>query len=512
MLALVVLLIASCLVIQTAGTTTPSTACTEAGTPTRGGSTDQAELGNSSATELPDYCYPSVCHKNLKHVACNASIELHDKCSLDAEVIVISPRVERFLLGRFNELRDRVAKGGFNGLSPASRMGTLKWNSELAYLAEFNVRDCVLRHDECRNTKFTQNAGQTVGYRGIKGKLPELEDILRDIIGVWMREKAGTSMVTIMKYADQESHSPKYNFLQIVQENAEFVGCAIVQQSRHGWIQTFFACNYGHAPVVGSPVYESGQKAAESCKAGTNPKYAHLCADSEVYEKVAPKGVNASSPEINTRTLGKRDFVMLNADGTAPAEDGAPAPAADGAAAAPAAEGGAAPPAEAAATTAVDGAAPGATPGVTPVEGAGSTSAPAAGVTPASGSPGGEEAHAEGLLEPMPKPLDRAALEKKFARFLALIKRAEMFHGRRKIVVISSNHEVDDDRVQQEGAEADSTIRTMERAFSRRRAIMRRSIGSHMRGRRQNCDGGKHEGFGGRDCRRTAMDEMWYYI
>lgn len=281
--------------------------------------------------------------------------------------------------------------------------------------------------------------------------------------------------------------SPKYNFLQIVLENAEFVGCAIVQQSRHGWIQTFFACNYGHAPVVGSPVYEPGKKAAESCKTGANPKYAHLCAESEVYEKVTPKAGNASSPEIKTRTLGKRDFVMLNgenADGTPPAEGGAPAPAADGAAAAPAAEGGAAAPGEAAATPAVDGAAPGATPGVTPVEGEGSTPAPTAGGTPASESPGGEEAHAEGLLEPMPKPLDRAALEKKFARFLALIKRAEMFHGRRKIVVISSNHEVDDDRVQQEGAEGDATIRTMERAFSRRRAIMRRSIGSHMRGRK----------------------------
>lgn len=118
---------------------------------------------------------------------------------------MISPKVERFLLRRFNELRDSVAKGGFNGLSPASRMGTLKWNPELAYLAEFNVRDCVLRHDECRNTKFTQNAGQTVGYRGIKGKLPELEDILRDIIGVWLREKSRTSMVNIMKYVEQES-------------------------------------------------------------------------------------------------------------------------------------------------------------------------------------------------------------------------------------------------------------------------------------------------------------------
>ncbi|EDV48031.2 uncharacterized protein LOC6553078 [Drosophila erecta] len=497
MLALVLLIIASCLAIQTEATTTASPAVTEAGNAAPGGSDNKAEPGKNSF-ETANYCDPSLCHKDLQHVACNETTELHDHCSLDAEIIKISPKVQRFLMRRFNELRDSVAKGGFNGLSPASRMGTLKWNPELAYLAEFNVKDCVLRHDECRNTNFTQNAGQTIGYRGIRGKVPELEDILRDIIGVWMRENAGTSVEHIMKYTEPENGSPKYNFVQIVLENAEFVGCAIVQQSRYGWFQTFFTCNYAHAPVEGSPVYESGQQAAQSCKSGVNPKYTHLCAESEVYEKVKTSGGNSSNAENKARTLAKRDFVMLNSkteeaappviqprSETPAAEGGAAAPAADGAAApaaAPAAEGGAAPPAETAVTPTVAGAAPGAT----PVAGDAPAAAPAAGATSGPGSPGGEEAHVEGLLEPKETPLDKAALERKFARFLALLKRAEMFHGRRKIVVISSNHEVEDDRVQQEGGQAESTTSTTERAISGRSGIMRRSIGSHVRGRSSN--------------------------
>ncbi|EDW97868.2 uncharacterized protein LOC6537610 [Drosophila yakuba] len=485
----ILLLIASSLAIQTAATTTPSPADGDAAP---AGSQNEAEPGKSSS-ETSQYCERSLCHQDLKHVACNTTADLHDKCSLDAEILEMTPKIEKFLLRRFNELRDSVAKGGFNGLSPASRMGTLKWNSELAYLASFNVKDCVLRHDECRNTNFTQNAGQTVGYRGIRGKVPELEDILRDIIGVWMRENAGTSMVNIMKYNDLEDGSPKYNFIQIVLENAEFVGCAIVQQSRNGWFQTFFTCNYGHAPVVGEPVYESGQQAAENCKSGVNPKYVHLCAESEVYKQVTPNGGNASDADVKARTFGKRDFVMLNSetnDANPPvvqprtgAEGGAPAPAADGAAppaAAPAAEGGAAPPAEAGTTPAAEGAAP----EVTPVAGEAPTAAPpAAGGTPGSGSPAGEEAHVEGLLEPKPTPLEKTALVKKFARFLELMKRAEMFHGRRKIVVISSNHEVEDDRVQQEGGQAEATNSTMESAPSSRSGIMTRSRGSHGRRR-----------------------------
>ncbi|XP_037729421.1 uncharacterized protein LOC119560141 [Drosophila subpulchrella] len=459
--------------------TTTSAAEKDAGTTALGA----AESSSTNDTDtVPDYCDPSLCSAGQKHVACNDTVGLHSECSLDAEVVVINDRLEKFILRRFNELRDSVAKGGFNGLSPAARMGTLKWDQELAFLAKYNVHDCVMRHDQCRNTKTAVHAGQTVGYRGIKGKIPVLEDVLKDITSVWMRENTGTSMLDIMKYKDPHKGPPKYNFIQIVLENAEFVGCAIVQQSHNRWHQTFFTCNYGHAPVVGAKVYESGQEAGKLCKTGVNPKYVHLCSETETYEKVGPTVGNSSDAEVKTRTVRKGDFVMLSSDKIQP-RDGSEA-------ATPAPEGGAAQPAEGETTTG----APGAEGAVTPTAAAGETPAPApgaeppgAGVTP--GSPGapskaGTPGPVEGILEPDPEPLDKDALEKKFERFLEMMKHAEQYHGRRKVVLITSNHEVEDYRTKETGGEGDPHLRTLEQAVYSRirsRRLKMRSSGIMLR-------------------------------
>ncbi|KAH8344131.1 hypothetical protein KR084_004679 [Drosophila pseudotakahashii] len=423
--------------------------------------------------ENDPYCDPSLCSPGHKHVACNATIGLHSECSLDAEVLPINEKLQKFLVRRFNELRDSVAKGGFNGLSPAGRMGTLKWDQELSHLAEFNVQDCTMKTDECRNTKTAIYAGQTVGYRAIKGKIPELEDILKDITGIWMRENTGTSMLDIMKYKEPEKGPPKYNFIQMVLENAEFVGCAILQQTHNAWLQIFFTCNYGHAPVVGASVYENGQIAGKLCKTGVNHDYVHLCSEAETYVKNGPKVVNTSTSEHKARTVRKGDFVMLRSDGIQPRDgsDAAAGAATTAAAAAEgaattAAEGAAGPPAEGATTTP---AAPGSDGATTPL--AGETPAPAPGTeAPATGGPpkAGKKDPVEGVLEPTPEPLDKAALQKKFARFLMLMKQAEKHHGRRKIVVITSNHEVEDDRAKRIGGVDGSHLRTVEEAVYRR--------------------------------------------
>uniref|UniRef100_A0A6P4FAV5 Uncharacterized protein LOC108048367 n=1 Tax=Drosophila rhopaloa TaxID=1041015 RepID=A0A6P4FAV5_DRORH len=514
--------------------TTPSAALEEPGNVSPGAPEKKEEHSRNDTAFNADYCDASLCSEGKKHVACNGITRLHKKCSLDAEVLDINDKLQRYLVGHFNELRDSVAKGGFNGLSPAARMGTLKWDSELSYLAEFNVQDCFLKNDECRNTKTSTRVGQTVGYRAMRGKIPELEDILKAIIGLWMRENSGTSMLDIMKYKDPQKGPPKYNFIQIILENAGLVGCAILQQTRNDWLQTFFTCNFGHAPVLGAEVYESSQLAAQSCKTGVNQKYVHLCSDSEIYEKKEPSVGNSVNASKNARTVRKEDFVALKSatdgaapvgiqprdggaapaaegaavpapeGGAAPAAQGAAAPAAEGAAtpaaegaAAPAAEGAAAPVVEGAAAPAAEGAANPAAEGATPV--AGDTPIPAAppegeavpagAEAPNSASPGGpgpptaapgEETTFEGLLEPTPTPPDKAALQKKFARFLDLMNRAEMHHGRRKIVVITSNHMVDDDRVKQkEAEESASNLNTLKEAVFRtirsRRQRMTRS-------------------------------------
>ncbi|XP_017073668.2 uncharacterized protein LOC108109615 [Drosophila eugracilis] len=435
-----------------------------------------------------DYCDSSLCNPGQKHVACNATHELHKKCSLSAELVVINNKLEKYIMKVINELRDKVAKGGFNGLSPAGRMGTLKWDLELAHLAEFNVLDCVMRTDECRNTKQFKNVGQTVGYRAVKGNIPELEDILKDILGVWMRENAGASMLDVMKYKKREKGLPKYNFLQIVTEDTEYVGCAILQQSRNHWFQTFFTCNFANAPRVGRQVYETGQDAAKACKSGFNPRFENLCSEVETYETT---GSN-STGENKDNTAKKEDFVddaappRIKARDGSPAGEGAPAPPAEGV------PDDLPPPADGT-TAAPEGGAAASTVTQAPEE----ASPAAEGATPAanSGSPGAsasakDDSEVEDILEHN-TAFDKEVVQKNFVRFLMLMKRAEMSQGRRKIVITTSNHDVEDERTKKENVEDHLSLRTFEKAaykrMNNRRARMRRSgiVGRsmHRRGR-----------------------------
>lgn len=41
-------------------------------------------------------------------------------------------------------------------------MGALKWDDELAYLAELNAMSCEIEHDKCRNTRSFAFAGQNL--------------------------------------------------------------------------------------------------------------------------------------------------------------------------------------------------------------------------------------------------------------------------------------------------------------------------------------------------------------
>lgn len=51
-----------------------------------------------------------------------------------------------------NTYRNDHALGKTPNYEPAVRMATLQWDPELAELADLNVRTCVYRHDQCRNT------------------------------------------------------------------------------------------------------------------------------------------------------------------------------------------------------------------------------------------------------------------------------------------------------------------------------------------------------------------------
>ncbi|EDW68236.2 uncharacterized protein [Drosophila virilis] len=233
-----------------------------------------------------NYCAVSLCPNN-KHVACGMNPDSFDEtCSIDAEVISMTSKLRAFLIKRINTVRNMVARGGFNGFSSAANMSTVEWDKELAFLAEMNVRNCYLHYDACRNTDSFKNVGQTVAYRGYRGTIPDLDDILYTQLQLWFNEEQNVTMHDIAKYKNPYGN-PRLNFMQLVHDNVHSVGCAALQQSNNGWLQTFLTCNFDQAPVVGQPVYVQSLHPAESCKSGKNPSFVNLCSVSVTKHRVA---------------------------------------------------------------------------------------------------------------------------------------------------------------------------------------------------------------------------------
>lgn len=68
-------------------------------------------------------------------------------------------------------------------------MATLQWDDELEFLAELNVRTCVVDHDECRNSYRFQNIGQNlVGIAHYKHEPQNITAILLKDIYLWYTE------------------------------------------------------------------------------------------------------------------------------------------------------------------------------------------------------------------------------------------------------------------------------------------------------------------------------------
>ncbi|XP_030387291.1 allergen Tab y 5.0101 [Scaptodrosophila lebanonensis] len=249
------------------------------------------ESGESISVELynaTNYCDPSLCEGH-PHVACNAELYNYgSKCEISAQLLNLKRDTEQFIVDKLNEFRNQVARGGFQGFLPASHMPALSWDKELAYLARLNVQKCSLVFDKCRNTMSSRDVGQSIAYKGLKGNLPLLEDIISDQLLMWFNENSGASMMDILKYRGHNVGKPKDNFLQMILQDNEKVGCAVLQQSKNDWMQTYITCNYDHSPVANKPIYETSPTAADHCPDGQSRKFQFLCSTLDNEKEESP--------------------------------------------------------------------------------------------------------------------------------------------------------------------------------------------------------------------------------
>uniref|UniRef100_A0A1I8PAQ2 SCP domain-containing protein n=1 Tax=Stomoxys calcitrans TaxID=35570 RepID=A0A1I8PAQ2_STOCA len=209
----------------------------------------------------------------------------HERCEPDVEVIDLRP-YRKLILHEHNNRRNFVASGLLPGYYPAARMATLRWDEELAFLADLNARTCVVDHDHCRNSFRFRNVGQNlVGIARPKFEFQNITEILLKDIWLWYREHSviNSNFITSFKVVgDFEKYG---HFAEFVLDRNTHVGCSMIRYTHPAYTHLYIynlACDYASIYAYNIAVYEAGEPGS-GCLTGTNPKYPALCSLQESY-------------------------------------------------------------------------------------------------------------------------------------------------------------------------------------------------------------------------------------
>ncbi|XP_037938014.1 antigen 5 like allergen Cul n 1-like [Teleopsis dalmanni] len=195
----------------------------------------------------------------------------------------ISRNLRNAIVKKHNQLRNQVAGGSISGYRAATRMATVRWNNELAKLAVLNVKQCVMKHDQCRSTNSFKYAGQNLANSAWYGTTKTVRSLAMQHIQMWFDEYKDASMSYINSYSNPTNGKKIGHFTQMVQEKATHLGCGILRQQKGRFSYQFIACNYAYTNVLDQAVYNSGT-VASSCTTGRNKNYKNLCSTAESYD------------------------------------------------------------------------------------------------------------------------------------------------------------------------------------------------------------------------------------
>ncbi|KAH8235163.1 hypothetical protein KR032_009388, partial [Drosophila birchii] len=208
--------------------------------------------------------------------------------------VVFFTTLKETVVDLHNERRYRLANGNDSRLPEAARLVTMQWSPELATMAEFNARMCLLEHDECRNSAQFPHAGQNVFVVNMtpvpKEKMKKLyHELVVNATETWWSESDNITSAEIKKFpCDHNKYSSDSNlydvrgfrhFATMAVEGNSHVGCAGVRYMVNKKTLFKLTCNYARAPVCGQPIYQANP----GCEAGKNEKFSSLCSTKELF-------------------------------------------------------------------------------------------------------------------------------------------------------------------------------------------------------------------------------------
>ncbi|XP_053689096.1 antigen 5 like allergen Cul n 1-like [Sabethes cyaneus] len=239
----------------------------------------------SSGGTAPNYCsstYTKICENKGQHIGCNPKdFSAYGACyNLHPRMIKITNQYKNLILNQHNSLRNTLASGKMSstyGTFPsAKKMPKLKWNDELAKLAELNVKQCEMEHDRCRSTVKFKNAGQNIYYSSWSVKRTNLEKLIKEGIQAWWDEHKDFYLNEVDKYQGQS-----YGVLHFTAMAVDYqtdVGCAISMYDYSGTGDTFLmTCNYSSWTWLQKAVYSRGQPCSGCPGKKCDRTYKFLC-------------------------------------------------------------------------------------------------------------------------------------------------------------------------------------------------------------------------------------------
>uniref|UniRef100_A0A1I8NBD2 Venom allergen-1 n=1 Tax=Musca domestica TaxID=7370 RepID=A0A1I8NBD2_MUSDO len=231
-----------------------------------------------------DYCNKDLCWYGT-HVACGHNGQFARTCPKDAALVKIDQTLKDRIVADFNKKRNFIAGGGDSNHSPACRMATMEWDDELAKLAELNVKQCEMEHDDCHNTQSFPVSGQNLAWMTYFGT-PHIPSLIDGSIQMWYDELKDSSMKYIRSYHQHEENAVIGHFTVNVADRNYRLGCAASTYTETGkdYSSFLFACNFAFTNVLDQPIYTDCARPAKDCATGVNPKYPNLCSTSEKYK------------------------------------------------------------------------------------------------------------------------------------------------------------------------------------------------------------------------------------
>lgn len=239
----------------------------------------------STIEATPNYCssqYTKICEHKGNHIGCNPKdFSSYGAChNLHPRMVPITKAYKTFILGQHNKLRNKLASGQMSsthGTFPsAKKLPVLKWNDELAKLAELNVKQCEMEHDKCRSTAKFKDAGQNIYYSSWSEKRKDKKKLIAEGIQAWWDEHKDFDLSEVDKYEGRS-----YGVLHFTAMAVDYqtdVGCAISMYDYAGSGDTFLmTCNYSSWTWMSKAVYSRGTPCSACPSKKCDKTYKFLC-------------------------------------------------------------------------------------------------------------------------------------------------------------------------------------------------------------------------------------------